>query len=121
MPYWFLPDEGGTMSPATYEEMSDTTDLYVKVQSYHVLCHIQTPSSGRHHLLRHIHPLCVANTIFAATYTPLLVANTPDMPRLSPKAYFWLHTEVPHELAPVILHLLFLTCRAAALGVDCLR
>lgn len=31
VPYWFLPDEGGTMTPATYEEMADTADVYLKV------------------------------------------------------------------------------------------
>lgn len=31
VPYWFLPDEGGTMTPATYEEMADTSDVYLKV------------------------------------------------------------------------------------------
>ena len=31
VPYWFLPDEGGTMTPATYEEMADTSDMYLKV------------------------------------------------------------------------------------------
>lgn len=32
VPYWFLPDEGGAVSPATYEEMADTTDVYDKVR-----------------------------------------------------------------------------------------
>ncbi len=32
VPYWFLPDEGGAMTPATYEEMADTSDVYLKVQ-----------------------------------------------------------------------------------------
>jgi hypothetical protein len=31
VPYWFLPDEGGTMTLATYEEMADTSDTYLKV------------------------------------------------------------------------------------------
>ena len=31
VPYWFLPAEGGTLSPATFEEMSDTADVYLKV------------------------------------------------------------------------------------------
>ena len=33
VPYWFLPDEGGTMTPATYEEMADTSDVYLKVSA----------------------------------------------------------------------------------------
>ena len=33
VPYWFLPDEGGAVSPATYEEMADTTDIYDKVRT----------------------------------------------------------------------------------------
>lgn len=32
VPYWFLPDEGGSMTPASYEEMSDTSDIYLKVR-----------------------------------------------------------------------------------------
>jgi hypothetical protein len=31
VPYWFLPGKGGAMTPATYEEMADTTDIYLKV------------------------------------------------------------------------------------------
>jgi hypothetical protein len=31
VPYWFLPDEGGAMTPATYEEMANTSDIYLKV------------------------------------------------------------------------------------------
>lgn len=38
VPYWFLPDEGGTMTPATYEEMADTSDIYLKVQSLKGYC-----------------------------------------------------------------------------------
>jgi hypothetical protein len=34
VPYWFLPDEGGAMTPATYEEMADTHDVYLKVTGY---------------------------------------------------------------------------------------
>ena len=30
-PYWFLPAEGGTLSPATYDEMTETADVYLKV------------------------------------------------------------------------------------------
>lgn len=33
VPYWFLLDEGGTMTPATYEEMADTSDVYLKVSA----------------------------------------------------------------------------------------
>jgi hypothetical protein len=33
VPYWFLPDEGGSMTPATYEEMADTSDVYLKVSA----------------------------------------------------------------------------------------
>ncbi len=32
VPYWFLPEEGGAVSPATYEEMAETTDNYDKVR-----------------------------------------------------------------------------------------
>ena len=35
VPYWFLPDEGGAMTPATYEEMADTSDVYLKVGAVH--------------------------------------------------------------------------------------
>lgn len=30
-PFWFLPDGKGFMTPATLEEMADTTDTYAKV------------------------------------------------------------------------------------------
>lgn len=31
VPYWFLPAEGGRLTPATYDEMADTTDEYLQV------------------------------------------------------------------------------------------
>ena len=31
VPYWFLPDEGRRLTPASYDEMADTTDEYLKV------------------------------------------------------------------------------------------
>ena len=35
MPYWFLHNQDGTMSHATWEEMADTSDeLYTKVLGY---------------------------------------------------------------------------------------
>ena len=38
VPYWFLPDEGATLPPATYEEMADTADVYLKVRAANSRC-----------------------------------------------------------------------------------